>query len=200
MQHLLTAINVSLVEQNWYAALSLTLALPDICGWLEDPSPPSQDRYVSWFDRFVAANYESARHQATSLVPSASSEHSRQVLIVQRSVTGWRSLIAGTGLCLVSCAHSATTHFNSSDFIGFLLHPSPPTLHRTARWGRQVFSAKVCSNITTSSTAFASMQLSMDAFLTPTKTPNQLMKQTAPLRNAFSVFATTPCRGLALSR
>jgi hypothetical protein len=29
---------------------------------------------------------------------------------------------------------------------------------------------------------------------------NQSMKPTAPDRNAFSVFATTPCRGLSLSR
>jgi hypothetical protein len=33
-----------------------------------------------------------------------------------------------------------------------------------------------------------------------TNTPNQSMKPTAPYRNAFSVFATTPCRGLSLSR
>ena len=31
-------------------------------------------------------------------------------------------------------------------------------------------------------------------------TSNQSMKPTAPLRNKFSVFATTPCRGLSLSR
>jgi hypothetical protein len=30
--------------------------------------------------------------------------------------------------------------------------------------------------------------------------PNQSMKPTAPLRNTFSVFATTPCRGLSPSR
>jgi hypothetical protein len=29
---------------------------------------------------------------------------------------------------------------------------------------------------------------------------NQTMKPTAPWRNKFSVFATTPCRGLSLSR
>ena len=29
---------------------------------------------------------------------------------------------------------------------------------------------------------------------------NQSIKPTTPLRNAFSVFATTPCRGLSLSR
>jgi len=32
------------------------------------------------------------------------------------------------------------------------------------------------------------------------KTPNQSMKPTAPLRYGFSVFATTLCRGLSLSR
>ena len=31
-------------------------------------------------------------------------------------------------------------------------------------------------------------------------TSNQSMKPTAPSRNNFSVFATTPCRGLSLSR
>jgi hypothetical protein len=30
--------------------------------------------------------------------------------------------------------------------------------------------------------------------------PNQSMKPTAPWRDKFSVFATTPCRGLSLSR
>ena len=34
----------------------------------------------------------------------------------------------------------------------------------------------------------------------PERTSNHSMKPTAPLRNAFSVFATTPCRGLSLSR
>ena len=31
------------------------------------------------------------------------------------------------------------------------------------------------------------------------KRPNQSIKPTAPLRYNFSVFATTPCRGLSLS-
>jgi len=57
-----------------------------------------------------------------------------------------------------------------------LLHLSPPTSLRTAHWRRQVFSAKVYSDITTSSKAFTSMQLSMDAFLTPTKTPNPYVR------------------------
>ena len=42
MRHLLNAIKASIAQQNWYAALSLTLVLPDICGWLEAPSAPTQ--------------------------------------------------------------------------------------------------------------------------------------------------------------
>ena len=34
----------------------------------------------------------------------------------------------------------------------------------------------------------------------PRMHPNQLMKPTAPFRSKFSVLATTPCRGLSLSR
>jgi hypothetical protein len=96
------------------------------------------------------------------------------MLIVQSSVTGWHSLIAGAVLCLASSAHSATTHFKSSEFIGFLLRRSPQILLRTAHWRRQVFGAKGYSDITTLSKAFTSMQLSMDAFLTPMETPNQI--------------------------
>ena len=57
MRHLLAAISAAVTQRNWYAALSTTLALPDICGWLEDPTASSQDRYVAWFDRFVGSQY-----------------------------------------------------------------------------------------------------------------------------------------------
>ena len=39
----------ALADQNWYAALSLALTIPDICGSLEDPGPgKSEKRYVRW--------------------------------------------------------------------------------------------------------------------------------------------------------
>jgi hypothetical protein len=34
----------------------------------------------------------------------------------------------------------------------------------------------------------------------PSYRSNRSMRQTAPFRNKFSLFATAPCRGLALSR
>ena len=57
MQHLLTAIKAAVAQRNWYAALCTTLALPDICGWLEDPTAKTQPRYVAWFDHFIASQY-----------------------------------------------------------------------------------------------------------------------------------------------
>ena len=51
---------------------------------------------------------------------------------------------------------------------------------RTAHWRRRGFNAKVYLDITTSSKAYTSMQLSMDAFLTLTETPNQSMANREP--------------------
>jgi len=87
----------------------------------------------------------------------------------------------GHGLMPRVSVHSATTHFKSSEFIGFLLRLSPPTLLRTAHWRRRGFNAKGYSDITTSSKAYTSMQLSMGAFLTPVEMPNRSMKPTAQL-------------------
>jgi uncharacterized membrane protein YphA (DoxX/SURF4 family) len=51
------------------------------------------------------------------------------------------------------------------------------------------------SVFTASCAAFCFLQCNESAMR-----PNQSMKPTAPLQNKFSVFATTPCRGLSLSR
>jgi hypothetical protein len=63
MQHLLNAITAAVAQENWYGALSLSLALPDICGWLENPNAGSQDCYVAWFDQYLAAKYTGALPQ-----------------------------------------------------------------------------------------------------------------------------------------
>lgn len=51
------AVKNSLTQENWYAALSLALTLPDICGKLENPSYSSTKRYALWFDTYVLDNY-----------------------------------------------------------------------------------------------------------------------------------------------
>ncbi|SDR64178.1 hypothetical protein SAMN05519103_09490 [Rhizobiales bacterium GAS113] len=53
----------SLAEGNLYAALSLALTLPDICGSLEDPGPnKSHVRYVRWFKKWAEPEFTSVGH------------------------------------------------------------------------------------------------------------------------------------------
>jgi hypothetical protein len=58
MEHLTSAVLASLSHQNWYAALSLSLTLPDICGRIQSPQMRSRQRYVAWFDRWLLSRYQ----------------------------------------------------------------------------------------------------------------------------------------------
>jgi hypothetical protein len=51
------AVEKALLDKNWYAALIVSLVLPDICGKLEEPQASSGERYARWFDRFVRSGY-----------------------------------------------------------------------------------------------------------------------------------------------
>lgn len=57
MNHLLHAIEKALEAENHYAALTMSLALPDICGWVQDPSSKSKARYVAWFEKYLQQTY-----------------------------------------------------------------------------------------------------------------------------------------------
>jgi len=37
----------------------LALAIPDICGWLENPTQTSKERFVAWFNVFMLDKYTS---------------------------------------------------------------------------------------------------------------------------------------------
>jgi len=58
MQRFIDAIRYSIAEKNWFAAIFIALALPDICGALEKPKAKVGDRYKNWFDRYLAENYK----------------------------------------------------------------------------------------------------------------------------------------------
>lgn len=51
------AIRHSLRSKNWFGALFLALAMPDICGALESPKDQVGARYRNWFDRYLSSNY-----------------------------------------------------------------------------------------------------------------------------------------------
>ncbi len=57
MQHLLNSVESALAQRNYYAALAMALTLPDIIGWVKDPSECSKRRCVKWFDAYMAKKY-----------------------------------------------------------------------------------------------------------------------------------------------
>ena len=57
MRHLTDAVRRAVADSNWYAALALSLALPDICGRLERPAEGSKARYVSWCNTYLTPKY-----------------------------------------------------------------------------------------------------------------------------------------------
>lgn len=59
MRQFLTSIQSSLDTQNWLAALSTTLTLPDMAGWAHYPDLGTGARYRRWFDDNIARYYAS---------------------------------------------------------------------------------------------------------------------------------------------
>lgn len=59
MERFTVAVRAALDQDNWYAALSLALLLPDICGRLECPKEGSQSRYVRWYNKWLLTKYSS---------------------------------------------------------------------------------------------------------------------------------------------
>lgn len=57
MQHLVGSVRISIATQNWYSALALALALPDICARVDNPLIPSSRRYLEWWEKFVQPRY-----------------------------------------------------------------------------------------------------------------------------------------------
>lgn len=55
MEHLIAAVRDALAKESWYAALALSLTLPDTCASIEDPGPhKSSRRTIAWFDAHAA--------------------------------------------------------------------------------------------------------------------------------------------------
>lgn len=59
MQRFTNAVRAAVEAENWYAALSMALSLPDVCGRLEQPTLGSKERYVSWCQRWLEPKYTS---------------------------------------------------------------------------------------------------------------------------------------------
>jgi hypothetical protein len=63
MDHLVHAVRDAVRQQNWYAAVSLALTLPDICGRIDDETSSSTKRYVAWWNANLLAEYTMQTHR-----------------------------------------------------------------------------------------------------------------------------------------
>lgn len=58
MDRFTNAIEMAIDSKNWYAALYLALALPDICARLESVDGKTNgSRYAAWFDKYMGHRY-----------------------------------------------------------------------------------------------------------------------------------------------
>ena len=57
MERFTTAVYDALNARNWFGALFIALALPDICGALEDPGEAVGIRYKRWFEKYLGDHY-----------------------------------------------------------------------------------------------------------------------------------------------
>lgn len=57
MENILKSIEKSLQDKNWYAALVLSLILPDICAKIEGNTKCSTERYPEWFEKYLGKKY-----------------------------------------------------------------------------------------------------------------------------------------------
>src|ERR1700730_3389974 len=58
MLHLVDCVRLSIQQENWYAALSTALMLPDVCSGLELDRDTVASDYIDWCDRYVRPVFE----------------------------------------------------------------------------------------------------------------------------------------------
>jgi hypothetical protein len=57
LRHFSDEVRSCLTTNNYYAALSLALTLPDIAGWIRSPEDGSRRRYTAWWNEYVLPQY-----------------------------------------------------------------------------------------------------------------------------------------------
>jgi hypothetical protein len=57
MQPFTDAVQKALADRNYYAALAVSLTLPDVCGKIERPAERTGARYMAWVTKYLLPNY-----------------------------------------------------------------------------------------------------------------------------------------------
>ncbi|MDO7861422.1 hypothetical protein [Morganella morganii] len=57
MENLIKALDMSIKTKNWHSVLFISLALPDICGKIDEPNKGSKARTINWFNKYLKPIY-----------------------------------------------------------------------------------------------------------------------------------------------
>jgi hypothetical protein len=57
MQPFTDAVQRALADRNYYAALAVSLTLPDVCGKIEKPTEDHKPRYIAWVTKYLMPRY-----------------------------------------------------------------------------------------------------------------------------------------------
>ena len=160
MERFTNSINKSLEAENWFAALFMTLALPDICGALEEPTRPVGERYKDWFNRFLKSKYDPDTMYESMMATSPETIKDLPEMIAEQ----WKSQPAMPATAFSSedcyrlrckCLHQGLPERMGNDRIHFTI-PDPTgrmNFHKNSLYGVlqlsiDVFCADVCNAVT----------------------------------------------------
>lgn len=57
IQPFIDSVKSALNNKNYYAALTVSLTLPDMCSKLENPEGQTKERYINWFEKYLSKRY-----------------------------------------------------------------------------------------------------------------------------------------------
>ncbi len=72
--NIIDEVNKSLDNNLYFAALSLVLTIPDICGKAEYPNKGVGERYITWFDEHIGQYEEAPNEEVDIKCPHLSGE------------------------------------------------------------------------------------------------------------------------------
>ena len=133
MQRFTSSIEASLTSQNWFTALFMALALPDICGALESPTRAVGERYKDWFQRFLKARYDpdTAYERLLAISPSDLNVFPPEVIASMKEMPVSKSSSFTAEDCYrlrCKCLHQGLPERMEQDRIHFTAPDSSPNI------------------------------------------------------------------------
>ena len=148
MNRFTSSIRKSVQDGNFFGALFVSVAMPDICGALENPDQGVGERYKAWFRRYLNAKYDPATQLEfiTANMPQAAATPLSDTISALQ--TPFESSLAFTAddcyQCRCKCLHQGLLEKSGqAKFIFLSGLPAGTILHRNLKNGRLVLQIEV---------------------------------------------------------